>query len=173
MCRQHKHSVKGCVNHLGTRTASFRSLTATKKLRLSLLLVGPLFLCSLLWAQTESFKIVVHASNPVASMTKQQVSRLFLKKDDRWENGFRVTPADQALDGPTGEAFCTAVHEKEAKEIKGHWIKVVFSGLGTPPMELNSDQEVLDFVKHNVGAIGYVSAGAPIGDGVKVLSLSD
>ena len=147
-----------------------------KKIRFFPLLLTPVLLvllCGLVWAETESFKIIVNASNPVNSMTRKQISKLFLKQETRWEHGFKVTPVDQVLDSPTGAAFSMAVHGKEVKEIKGHWLKIVFSGLGTPPTELKSDQEVLDFVKHNVGGIGYVSAATPIGDGVKVLNISD
>lgn len=140
-----------------------------------LLLVPVLFmlLWSLAWAEAESFKIIVNSSNPVNSMTRKQLSKLFLKKETRWEHGSKVTPVNQKLDSPTGAAFSRAVHGKEAKEIKAHWLKIVFSGLGTPPMELNLDEEVLDFVQHNVGGFGYVSAETSIGDGVKVLNISD
>jgi ABC-type phosphate transport system substrate-binding protein len=172
MYGQRTNRVKGCVIH-HHRMESFRDLRAMKRLRFFLLVLSPVLLCSLLWAQTDSFKIIVHASNPVTSMTRDEISKLFLKKEVRWGHGFRVTPVDQVLDSPTGAAFAMAVHGKDAKEIKAYWIKVVFSGLGTPPMELRSDEEVLDFVRHNVGGIGYVSSGAAIGEGVKVLSMSD
>lgn len=147
-----------------------------KKIRFFPLLLTPVLLVLLwspAWAEAESFKIIVNPSNPVNSMTRKQISKLFLKKETRWEHGFRVTPVDQVLDSTTGAAFSMAVHGKEVKEIKGHWLKIVFSGLGTPPIELRLDQEVLDFVKHNVGGIGYVSGETPIGDGVKVLNISD
>jgi len=144
-----------------------------KRTRFFYLLLGPLLLWSLVGAETESFRVVVNASNPVTAMTKQQISRLFLKKETRWENGFKVTPVDQVLDSPTGASFSEAVHERTVKEIKSHWVKVVFSGLGNPPIELKSDDEVLNFVKHNVGAIGYVSVGTPICDGVKVLNIRE
>ena len=157
--------MNGTVEFLG-------NLVAMKRMRMLLWLVSPLLLWSVLWAESESIRVIVNASNPVTSMTRNQVSRLFLKKESRWKNGFRVTPVDQALDSPTGAAFSMTVHEKKAKEIKSHWLKVAFSGLGTPPLELRSDAQVLDFVRSNVGAIGYVSAAASIGDGVKVLHIS-
>jgi len=33
----------------------------------------------------------------------------------------------------------------------------VFAGSGTPPIEKKSDLEVIEYVKKNSGAIGYVS----------------
>jgi len=42
-----------------------------------------------------------------------------------------------------------------------------------PPPEKASDDEVLDFVRMNSGAVGYVSPDADIGSGVKVLEITD
>ena len=51
--------------------------------------------------------------------------------------------------------------------------QLVFSGLGSPPEELGSDAAVLDFVAHNVGAIGYIAAGTPLVDRVKALKVTE
>jgi len=173
MNRQDMYAGKECFVYCGGPMGFFWKLFVAKRVLLFAMLFSPVLLCNLLWAQAGSFKIIVHGSNPVTSMTTKEISRLFLKKETRWEHGFRVTPVDQVLDSPTGAAFSKAVHGQTAKEIKGHWMKIVFSGLGTPPMQLKSDQEVLDFVSHNVGAIGYVYAETSVGDGVKVVKMSD
>jgi hypothetical protein len=41
-----------------------------------------------------------------------------------------------------------------------------------PPPQMKSDREVLDYVKANRGAIGYVSRRAPL-KGVKVLKVTE
>jgi hypothetical protein len=41
--------------------------------------------------------------------------------------------------------------------IKAYWQKQIFSGRGVPPEEKQSDEEVLEYVSKNVGAIGYIS----------------
>jgi hypothetical protein len=46
----------------------------------------------------------------------------------------------------------------------------VFSGRDTPPAIKASDASVLEFVRANPGAIGYVSPGADLA-GVKVVSV--
>ena len=45
--------------------------------------------------QPENFKIIVNTSNDATSMTKAQVSYLFLKKVTKWKNGHKVLPVDQ------------------------------------------------------------------------------
>jgi hypothetical protein len=46
----------------------------------------------------------------------------------------------------------------------------VFSGRGVPPPELDSEEQVVQFVLKNPGAIGYVSGNTGIED-VRVVSL--
>jgi ABC-type phosphate transport system substrate-binding protein len=133
----------------------------------------------LLWLATPSaraqsgFRVVVNASNPVASMTADEVSDVFLGKTERWESGARVGAVDLPADSRARARFSKAVHGKDVDAIKKYWRKIIFSGLGSPPEELGSDAAVLDFVAHNVGAIGYVSAGTPLEGQVKALEVTE
>jgi ABC-type phosphate transport system substrate-binding protein len=119
------------------------------------------------------FKIVVHASNPTASLSAAQLARLFLKKDTRWEGGEAVDPVDQSAKSPVRAAFSTEVHRKDVGAVKSYWQQQVFSGRGTPPPEMSSDAEVLAFVRSHAGAIGYVSSAAGVGEGLKVVRLGE
>ena len=119
------------------------------------------------------FKVVVNGSNPASSLKASEVSDIFLGKTERWEGGFRASPVDQPADSGARGRFSKAVHNKDVNAIKKYWRKMVFSGLGNPPEELSSDAAVLDFVAHNVGAIGYVSAPAALVDRVKVLKVTE
>ena len=118
-----------------------------------------------------SFKVVVNASNPAAAMSRAEVSRLFLKKTTRWERGNKVLPVDQLPRSSVRVAFSQAVHRKDVDKIKSYWQAQLFSGKATPPAELASDADILDYVRRNAGAIGYVSKSA-VGDGVKVLEVT-
>jgi ABC-type phosphate transport system substrate-binding protein len=122
-------------------------------------------------AQTVAFKVVVNAGNPVSSLSREQVSRLFLKKAVTWDNGQPAVPVDLPEASTTREAFSKEVHGRAVRSVKSYWLNQVFTGRLVPPSELPSDQEVLAFVKANPGAIGYVSADAPV-RGVKVIEVS-
>jgi ABC-type phosphate transport system substrate-binding protein len=119
------------------------------------------------------FTVVVNDSNPATSMRASEVSEIFLGKTERWGGGFRANPVDQPADSQARARFSKAVHNKDVDAIKKYWRKMVFSGLGKPPEELASDAAVLDFVAHNVGAIGYVSARTSLVDRVKVLEVTE
>jgi ABC-type phosphate transport system substrate-binding protein len=124
-------------------------------------------------ATAADFKVVVHTSNPTASLGAAQLGRLFLKKDTRWESGETVEPVDQSAKSTVRTAFSADVHHKDVGSIKSYWQQQIFSGRGTPPPEMSSAAEVVAFVRSHAGAIGYVSSAAAVGDGVKVVRLAD
>ena len=114
-------------------------------------------------------KIVVHGSNSVSSITKAKAADLFLKRVTRWDNGRAVTPVDLSDKNPTRGAFSKELLGKEVAWVKSYWQKMIFSGRATPPVELSSDVEVLDFIKNNTDAIGYVGDPTAVPAGVRIL----
>ena len=136
-----------------------------------------LLLCSIALlpagAASAAVKVVVHGSNPVASVTKAKAADLFLKRVTRWDNGRIVTPVDLSEKNPARAAFSKELLGKEVAWVKSYWQKMIFSGRATPPVELSSDAEVLDLVRGNQDAIGYVSETATIPAGVRALTISE
>jgi ABC-type phosphate transport system substrate-binding protein len=116
------------------------------------------------------FKVVAHPAVPVDSLSRSDVSRVFLKKQIRWSSGASAVPVDQAADSSVRGAFSKAIHQKPTAAIVAYWQKQVFSGRDVPPATRGSDSEVLAFVKATPGAIGYVSPGASTA-GVKVIEI--
>jgi ABC-type phosphate transport system substrate-binding protein len=122
-------------------------------------------------AQAEqSFLLVVNSENPVNSLSRDDVSKLFLGKVGRWEHGEEVLPADQSSDSALRERFSDEIHGRSVSAIKAYWQQQVFAGQGVGPPELGSDSEVVDHVQRHSGAIGYVSAKTSTKD-VKVIEI--
>jgi ABC-type phosphate transport system substrate-binding protein len=120
-------------------------------------------------AAAESFRVIVNASNPIASMRAQQVSDLFMKKASRWEHGEEAEPVDLQDQSPIRESFSRQIHDKSTAAIKAYWQKMIFSGREVPPPEKASSAEVVAYVRSRKGAIGYVAMDAALGAGVKVV----
>ena len=68
------------------------------------------------------------------------------------------------------ENFTKKIHGKSISAINAYWQKKIFTGKGVPPIEQSSEKDVIEFVKNNPGAIGYVSANTNT-SGVKVLKV--
>ena len=118
-----------------------------------------------------SFKIVVNDANPVNSLSKSEVQRLFLKKTNQWEDGTQVKPIDLNPDSPVRINFTKDVLNKTVSAVKSYWQGKIFSGAGLPPQEVTTYNAVLEWVRNNPGSIGYVSSSTSVGSGVKVLTI--
>lgn len=112
----------------------------------------------------DGFRIVVNSQNPVASLSKPQVAKLFLE-NTTWDNGATVTPVDLLPSSPVRDGF--------SREVLGLPVPVAIERLrdvANPPPAMASDREVLAYVRLKPGAIGYVSLAADV-SGVKVVSV--
>lgn len=123
------------------------------------------------FAQPGEFQVIVNADNPVTKLTRSQVSDMLLKKVTKWEDGQKVIAVDLQADAKIREAFSQAIHNKNVAAIKAYWQKKIFTGKGVPPVEKDNDSSVIEFVKNNPGAIGYVSSHANV-SGVRVIDVT-
>ena len=121
-------------------------------------------------AEEFSFQVIVNEANAVSSLDKDEVGKLFLKKTTRWESGSAAQPVDQLKSAKVREDFSTKILGKSLAAVDSLWRQKIFSGAAVPPLEKGSDEEVVAFVKANVGAIGYVSKGAGL-SGVKSITV--
>jgi TonB family protein len=120
-------------------------------------------------AAQEGFRIVVNPSNPVSSLSKTQVSKLFLEKG-AWDDGAAVAPVDLLPTSPIREGF--------SKEVLGLPVPAAIDRIretakasgSNPSPAMASDREVLAYVRLKPGAIGYVSLAADV-SGVKVVAV--
>ncbi len=117
-------------------------------------------------------RIIVNATNPVTSMTRSRIAKLFLKKTTKWDDGSKVLPVDQDQESPVRSDFSDVILNKSIAQVSSYWQQQIFSGRSMPPPVLVSDQAVAEFVKSNAGAIGYVSVSFEIND-MKVLIVDE
>jgi len=116
-------------------------------------------LLSVLFAGQASAAITVIVNNANSvSLTQNDVSRIFLGKLKRFANGDSVTPVNANNSVGTRTLFNKAALNKSSSQVKAYWSKLVFSGKGTPPKELDSDAKIKAFVASNPNAIGYIDS---------------
>ncbi len=123
------------------------------------------------WAQGGSYKIVVNPSNSVTSLSREDVSRIFLKKSTKFPDGRSVSPVDLPVSSPVRESFSKNIHGKPASAVDAYWQQQIFSGRDIPPAQ-KSESAALSFVRSNENGIAYVSAGADTA-GLKIITVGD
>ena len=111
-----------------------------------------------------SFHVIVHRTSRVESLSRAQLSAIFMRRVPNWQ------PIDQFPTSRVREDFSRAIHQKSGAYVVRYWQRLIFSGRGVPPPEARSDAAVIDFVRKNPNAIGYI-ASTPSSD-VKVVSVT-
>ena len=113
-------------------------------------------------AAAQDYQVVVNAANGASSISKDELSKIFLKKSTKWAGGAAAVAVDLKADDATREAFSQAVHGRGASAIASYWQQQIFAGKDVPPEEKGSAAEVIAFVAGNPGAVGYVPAGTDL-----------
>lgn len=141
------------------------------QLRVCAIAVFLLLASANVWAQAKSYKVIVNPSNPVSSISRGDLSRIFLKKTTKFSDGRSASPVDLPVSSSTRENFSKDVHGKPASAVEAYWQQLIFSGRDIPPGQ-KSEGGAVDFVRSNENGIGYVSEGTNT-SGVKVISVTD
>jgi ABC-type phosphate transport system substrate-binding protein len=143
-------------------------------LKRPLAVAAVLFVCAapLPAQQHVSYRVVVHVTNPIARLTRNQASQIFLRKVSLWDNKKPVLPVDQAPDSPVRRTFTKQVHRRTIASVQTYWQQQTFAGRGVAPPERVSDADVLGYIRQFPNGIGYVTADADLGRDIKVLIIT-
>lgn len=114
--------------------------------------------------------LIAHPAVGVSEMNRKDVERIFLRRMTTLPSGERARPVDQGAAAAVRRDFCEQVLNRSPQDVDSYWNAQVFSGKAAPPPTAASDQAVVDFVRSNPGAIGYVSPGTST-TGVKVIRI--
>ena len=120
---------------------------------IGIVLLGCTLLCVPVQA-AESIAIIVNEHGPLIHISKAEVREIYLG-EIRFVEGTRIIPIN-GPEGPVKESFLYSVIGQSSKSYKLHWSKKVFQeGLSIPPLKTHST-EIIEWVKEQRGAIGYV-----------------
>ena len=122
-------------------------------------------------ASAQGFTLVVNAANSAASISRDEAAMIFLKQKLTWSNGQRVQPIDLAKASGARVAFSKQVLGRTVSGVTSYWQGQIFAGGAQPPAEKATDAEILAFVRANPNAVGYVSTGTALPEGVKAVAL--
>jgi TonB family protein len=140
-----------------------------KKVRTTIFLLVFCFGTHLGLAQ-QRYRIIIHPDNPQKELTTKEISRIFLKKDDRWQDGSKVEVIKSSGSSEATRAFAEEIHKRSETSIQSYWRQQVFGGTTTPPLELASSEEVIDYIREHPNAIAFVPAGSRL-NGVAEVSV--
>jgi ABC-type phosphate transport system substrate-binding protein len=121
-----------------------------------IVLTSSMMLSAVSFAEIE---VIVHPSNG-AALDKDSIQRIYLGKTRAFTGGGEAVAISlKEGSGPEGE-FTKNVLGKSAKQLKAYWAKMVFTGKGTPPRQIDSAEEMVKLISTNPNLIGFVPAGS-------------
>lgn len=104
--------------------------------------------------------VIVSAKSHVTSLTAEQTARIFLGKSSSFPDDGDAIPIDQPEGSPIREEFYSKVVRKTSTQLAAYWAKIIFTGVGRPPVELDGNLAVRKAVAGNPNAIGYIDRKA-------------
>ncbi|ARU59412.1 ABC-type phosphate transport system, periplasmic component [Oleiphilus messinensis] len=119
-----------------------------------------------------SFADVAIVINPGKDVTlnEKDISRIFLAKVKTFPDGTEIVPVDLPLTSAQRQLINSNLINKTESQVRAYWSKLVFTGKGLPPKELESQEAVKQMIASNANVIGYIDA-ALVDDTVKVVTI--
>ncbi len=98
-------------------------------------------------------------------LNRQQVRNMFMGRNT--PENLKVVALES--NHPVRVIFNTKVIGLTEARIQSYWAQMKFSGRKKPPLTFTSEIELIEFIQQNPNALGYVSAGLQLPDGIKVI----
>ena len=102
------------------------------------------------------FYVVVHASNPQRALTQKEAVDLFMGRTRAFANGEFALIFDLPRDNPRRAAFYQALTGMSVAQVNSYWSRLMFSGQSMPPQALPDEAAMIDIVRRNPSAIGWL-----------------
>ncbi len=115
--------------------------------------------------------IIVSADATVAKASRDDLHDLYLGKRSTL-GGYAVSELVVRADGDAHDAFVKNHLGVTASQFKTCWKKMVFTGQGSYPVSCATDADVVERIKKDKNAIGYIDAASPH-EGVKTVAIGE
>ena len=105
--------------------------------------------------------VIVNPAN-TSTLSTDELTRLYTGRSSA------LNAVNIAESSPLRSQFDEKGVGRSSAQLKAHWSKLIFTGKGTPPLELATEAAVIEHISQNPNAIGYVDASS-VTDAVKVV----
>lgn len=124
----------------------------------------PVVLLALLASATQAaaadLVVIVSTRSGAPGLRPEQVAAIFLGQTAQLPDGTPVTAIDQPVGSATRDEFYARVASKSPALLKAYWSKLLFTGRGQPPREVDGNGAVKKLVAATPGLIGYIDRSA-------------
>ncbi|MCZ2495238.1 hypothetical protein GN316_00565 [Xylophilus sp. Kf1] len=119
-------------------------LLATFTVRVGALTAEPIF-------------VVVSAQSAIRNLSQQDLLALYTGRTRTLAGGEPVTPVDQQRDGAARADFYQALTGMDIARINSYWARLHFTGQVQPPQTVIDDAAMVQRLRNDRSAIGYLT----------------
>ena len=112
--------------------------------------------------------VLVNGASAISGISDDDLKDYYLGKKASWPDGSKVTVV-VLKDGASHENLMKKLG-KSTSQFSTGWKKLVFTGKGSMPEQVGSEDELVAFVAKTPGSIGYADTGK-VKDGVKAVPI--
>ena len=116
--------------------------------------------------------VIVNKDNPIVELSKREIIDLYMGRNLYFSDGKLALRLDQPPTSAEREQFYQQLVKKSVAQVNAYWAKLLFTGRASPPMLMDNADQLLDTVRNNRSAIGYIDE-AKLDETVKVVGRVD
>ena len=105
----------------------------------------------------DTIYVVVSAQSPVRAVAQKDVLALYTGRTRTLPGGEAATPIDQQHDGAARADFYQALTGMDIARINSYWARLHFTGQVQPPRTVEGDLAVIQRLRADPTAIGYLT----------------
>lgn len=113
--------------------------------------------------------LIVQPQNIATELSRNSLRAIFAMRQTEWPNGSAVQVFVLEDKNNTHIAFCKDILGMFPYQLRRVWDRQVFSGTGTAPTIVKTQQEMLIRVAETEGAIGYMMTNDKDNSSVKII----
>ncbi|MBC7001363.1 hypothetical protein BIZ37_02235 [Photobacterium sp. BZF1] len=105
---------------------------------------------------------VFSLNNEIPALTKSKARMLYKGRTKKLNGSIKIVLVDLPEKSIHREEFYNMLLGKSVSQMNGYWASLSFSGKGTPPEELSSDdiKDILEWLNDNPNGIAYAPVSA-------------
>jgi ABC-type phosphate transport system substrate-binding protein len=131
-----------------------------------------IFTLSMLEGHAQTLTIVGNNTG-YTSVSSKVIKDVFKGKYSLWSNKVSIIIVLPSSKSANAETVASYLYGTTFTGMQKYWLSLVFQGRANPPVFLDSDDEIIEYVKENTGAVGIVNAANKnITNSIKI-SISD
>jgi hypothetical protein len=116
----------------------------------------------------DDLMVIINPESGVNAMTEEEVVHLFMGRQKRLGSGRLAIPVEPAGELDLRTRFYDVLVHASLPQVRSYWARMWFSGQAQPPLQAQNSKEVIEMVRANKGAIGFV-ARSELAPGVKTV----